>query len=105
MLMKLVFLAVVAVGGATLVWRLTFKRLTGPAVVAHIHNGRPGHAGPILIPLCGPCRSGAHGTVQVSGQPARRTILGGDAYVNVHTKRNPGGELRGQISKVGGGGG
>lgn len=85
--------------GATLVWRLTFKKLTGPAVAAHIHNGSRGHAGPVLVTLCGPCAPGANGTVEVSGQPARHTILSGDAYVNVHTARNPGGEIRGQIAK------
>ena len=87
--------------GATIVWRLTFKRLTGPAVAAHIHSGMPGHSGPILVRLCRPCASGARGTVKVSGQPARRAILSGGAYVEVRTKKNRGGEIRGQIAKLG----
>lgn len=86
--------------GATLVWRLTFEQLTGSAVAAHIHKGRPGRAGPVLVPLCSPCRSGAHGTAKLSGQPARHAVLFGETYVNVHTKRNPDGEIRGQIPKV-----
>lgn len=88
--------------GATIVWRLTYKKLTGPAVATHIHSGKPGQAGPVLVALCGPCAPGAHGTVQVTGQPARRTIVSGEAYVNVHTMRNPGGEIRGQFAKQGG---
>jgi hypothetical protein len=91
-----------ATGASLIVWRLTFKRLTGAAVAAHIHLGRPGKAGAILVQLCGPCAPGAHGTVEVSGQPARRAIVSGGAYVNVHTKLNPGGEIRGQIARVGG---
>lgn len=43
---------------ATLVWRLTFKGLTGRAVAAHIHRAARGRAGPVIVPLCGPCRSG-----------------------------------------------
>jgi hypothetical protein len=82
--------------GVTLVWRLTFKRLSGRAVAAHIHRGRVGRAGPILVPLCAPCRSGGRATMQV-----RRTILSGDLYVNVHTRKNPRGEIRGQVRRVG----
>jgi hypothetical protein len=87
--------------GATIVWRLTFTRLSGTAVAAHIHTGMRGHAGPIVVTLCRPCRPAAHGTVQVKGQPARRAILNGQAYVDVHTKNNPRGEIRGQIAKLG----
>lgn len=86
--------------GATVVWRLTFTNLSGAAVAAHIHRGVTGKAGPILVALCGPCRTGARGTVTVAGQPARNAILTGGAYVNVHTKKNPAGEIRGQIRRV-----
>ncbi len=86
--------------GATIVWRLTFTKLTGQATAASIRRGEPGHTGPLLARLCAPCRSGAHGTVRVSGQPARHAILFGETYVNVATKRNPRGEIRGQIPKV-----
>lgn len=85
-------------GGASLVWRLSFKKLTGSAVSAHIHEGTPGKAGAVVVTLCAPCSSGAHGTVDVSGQPARRAILSGEAYVDIHTKKNPAGEIRGQIA-------
>lgn len=86
--------------GATVVWRLTLARLSGIAVAAHIHRGLPGKAGPILVTLCSPCRTGARGTVTVTGQPARNAILSGGAYVNVHTKKNVAGEIRGQIRRV-----
>jgi Ca2+-binding RTX toxin-like protein len=83
--------------GATLVWRLTFRRLTGKAVAAHIHRGTVGRAGGIVVRLCAPCRSGARGTAQVRGGG----IPSGTAYVDVHTKKNPKGEIRGQISRLG----
>jgi CHRD domain len=84
----------------TLAWRLTFSGLTGRATAAHIHLARPGVAGPVAVPLCGPCRSGARGTARLNERTVT-ALLGGRAYVNVHTARNPAGEIRGQIQKGG----
>jgi len=83
--------------GNTLTWRLTFSRLTGKAVAAHVHLGRQRVAGPVAIPLCGPCVSGAHGRVTVTAK-VRNALLGGGAYVNVHTAKNAAGEIRGQVA-------
>jgi hypothetical protein len=80
----------------TLRWRLVFSGLTGKAVAAHVHLGRRGVAGPVAVPLCGPCRSGAQGTVIVTPK-VRSALTGGTAYVNVHTAKNPAGEIRGQV--------
>jgi hypothetical protein len=80
-------------------WRLTFSKLTGRAIAAHIHSGVRGKAGPVIVPLCAPCRSGASGRATVDA-----SVLGaleaGRAYVNVHTRKNPAGEIRGQIAAV-----
>lgn len=81
---------------ANLTWRLAFSRLTGRAVAAHIHLGRPGAAGAVAVPLCAPCRSGATGKATVTG-PTLAALETGRAYVNVHTRRNPAGEIRAQI--------
>ena len=83
--------------GSSLSWRLTFSRLTGKALAAHIHLGRPGAAGPVAVPLCGPCVSGVHGTKKLAAK-VRLALLSGGTYVNVHTARNPGGEIRGQVA-------
>jgi CHRD domain len=81
---------------ATLVWRLTFSKLTGRALAAHIHLGRRGVAGPVAVPLCGPCKSGARGKATVRGA-VLAALESGRAYVNVHTRRNKAGEIRGQL--------
>jgi hypothetical protein len=86
-------------GGGTLTWKLTFRRLTGPATAAHIHLGRPGKPGPIAIPLCAPCSSGVTGTSQASAAIVRALLRNG-AYANVHTAKNMSGEIRGQITKA-----
>ena len=58
-----------------------------------------GRAGPVAVALCGPCRSGVRKTVTL--QPSVVAALeAGRAYVNVHTARNPAGEIRGQIAAV-----
>jgi hypothetical protein len=81
---------------ARVTWRLTFAKLSGRAAAAHIHAGRPGKAGGVLAPLCGPCRSGQRGTATIT-HAQLRTIRRGGAYVNVHTGRNTAGEIRGQV--------
>jgi len=77
-------------------WTLAFSGLTGPAVAAHIHVGRPGKSGAVLIALCGPCKGKSSGTFRVT-RAAMKAILDRGAYVNVHTARNKAGEIRGRI--------
>ena len=85
---------------------------------AHIHLGAAGTEGPVVIPLfTGPAKSGsftgllAKGSIlekDLTGPLAGKTfadvtaaVLGGQTYVNVHTKANPNGEIRGQIVVAG----
>ena len=81
-----------------LAWRLTFSGLTGSANAAHIHVGAVGRSGPVAVSLCGPCRSGARGTARADSR-VLAALLAGRAYVNVHTTKNPAGEVRGQIKR------
>lgn len=86
------------VTGRTIKFRLNFKGLTGAAGAAHIHVALAGKAMPApAASLCGPCKSGQTGTVTVTAA-VLKSILGGGTYVNVHTAKNAGGEIRGQIA-------
>jgi hypothetical protein len=80
-------------------WRLTFSKLSGRAIAAHIHSGARGKAGPVIVPLCAPCRSGARGRATVS-ESVLNALESGRTYVNVHTKKNAAGEIRGQLPAV-----
>ena len=82
-----------------LTWKLTFSGLTGKATAAHIHMGKAGKAGNVVVALCAPCRSGAHGSTKVSAA-VKKALANHKAYVNVHTAKNPNGEIRGQISEM-----
>jgi hypothetical protein len=85
--------------GTTLKWTLTFKNLSGPATMAHIHKAPRGVAGPIIVPLCMPCTSPVTGTTVLTADQVKDLLAGRD-YANVHTAKNPGGEIRGQITKA-----
>ena len=94
--------------GTTLKWRLTFTHLSGPATAAHVHTGARGVSGAVLIPLCGPCKPSPVGptTTTTAGGTATVTqaeitaMEAGKTYANVHTKKNPNGEIRGQITRA-----
>ena len=82
--------------GSKLRWKLTFSKLTGPATAAHIHMAGKGTAGNVVIALCGPCKSGQSGTATVPAA-VKAAFAKHQLYVNVHTAKNAGGEIRGQL--------
>ena len=84
-----------ALSGNTLKWKLTFSKLS-PASAAHIHVGAMGAAGNVIVPLCGPCKSGASGSAKLTAV-LKKDFTKHLLYVNVHTAKNPNGEIRGQL--------
>ncbi len=85
--------------GTKLTWKLTFAKLSGAAAAAHIHTGAMGKAGGVTVALCGPCGTATgskSGTATISAS-LLRTIQKHGTYVNVHTAKNPNGEIRGQL--------
>ena len=96
-----VFSATVTENASTRVirWTLTFRNLSGKAVAAHIHRGKPGVTGGVLLGLCGPCKNGQTGKATISSAVAD-ALEQGRAYVNVHTAKNTAGEIRGQAKLV-----
>jgi CHRD domain len=84
-------------------WKLVYRGLSGRPTKAEIHVGKLGRRGPLLLSLCGPkvakarrCKSGLTGTKIVS-KSAVLTLEAGNTYVQLYTRRNPRGEIRGQI--------
>ena len=66
--------------------------------MAHIHQGAKGQNGPVIIPLT---KSGDTYTVPAGAKLNDAQIKAfkeGGLYVNVHTAKNKGGEVRGQLT-------
>jgi hypothetical protein len=86
-----------SVTGTKITWKLTFSHLTGPASAAHIHAGKKGVAGAVIVPLCGPCKTTTSGSGKLTSAQLK-AMKAGTTYVNVHTAKNPNGEIRGQVT-------
>jgi CHRD domain-containing protein len=79
-------------------WKLNYSDLSGPATMAHFHG--PAEAGKnagVAVPIPNTA-SGSEGTATLTDAQAA-DLLAGKYYVNVHTAANPGGEIRGQVTK------
>jgi hypothetical protein len=112
-------LARIADDESSIEYTLSYQDLEGTASMAHIHLGQTSVNGGIIAFLCGgggkpacPAVSGSvSGTITAADVigPAGQGIAAGElaeaiaamrqgvTYVNVHTDKHPGGEIRGQI--------
>jgi hypothetical protein len=84
-----------------LTWSINYRGLSGAAVSAHIHGpSDPGKNSVAQIDI-GKSALGSpiRGSAEVTPQEAQQ-ILEGKWYVNIHTARNLGGEIRGQLRPV-----
>ena len=88
------------VDGNRLCYGLTNRNIEDPAA-AHIHRGRTGVAGDIVVPLEQPSSGdpGASSACARVARPLSRAILQNPNryYVNVHTAGFPDGAIRGQL--------
>ncbi|MFY1692599.1 CHRD domain-containing protein [Plantactinospora sp. WMMB782] len=111
---------------AELTYRLSYDALAGDVTQAHIHFGGRAQSGGISAFLCTNLGNGPAGTRPCPAPPAMLSgtirpadvigptaqgiapgefgelvaaIRAGTAYVNVHSSRYPGGEIRGQLGR------
>jgi hypothetical protein len=120
------FRARISRDGTSFEYELTYEDLEGDVTQAHIHLGQTGVNGGISVWLCGTATNpGPAGTPSCGGPRSgavSRTVFAADligpsgqgidvgefeellkamrkgvTYANVHSTRNPGGEIRGQI--------
>ena len=79
-------------------WEFRISRIDGKAMQAHIHKGRRGVSGNIVVPL------GANYKRQGCTTAAKATVRAivrrpGAYYVNVHNAKHPLGAMRGQLTR------
>ncbi|MEO6527753.1 MAG: CHRD domain-containing protein [Gemmatimonadaceae bacterium] len=102
--------ASVVKNGTTFTYTITYTGLTGTLSGAHIHGpAAVGVNAGIVVAFTVPAGSPATGTLTgtftaptaatVSIDSLEVLLKNGNAYFNLHTAANPGGEIRGQIAK------
>ncbi|MEJ7914481.1 MAG: CHRD domain-containing protein, partial [Chitinophagaceae bacterium] len=64
---------------------------------SHIHTGAPGVNGPVIVPIYN--TAAEFGTVKIItlAEPTFTSVKSGVVYANAHSRRHPGGIVRGQI--------
>lgn len=120
-----IFTATIDEENETISYTLTYSHLNGNITQSHIHFAQKGVNGGIWIFLCSNLGNGPAGTqdchqapATISGTlqkseiiggassqgiqpgdfgPILRAIKTGTTYVNIHTDKYPGGEIRGQV--------
>jgi hypothetical protein len=106
--------ATFTLNGKMLSYVVTVSGLSGNALASHIHVGASSANGNIVYPFnaagvqTGQVASGivdlsqpvSNGTTSISGDSLLTLLNSGLLYTNVHTASNPGGEIRGQITRA-----
>jgi hypothetical protein len=98
-------------------YRVDVYNMPVGTTASHIHAGAPGVAGPVIVNFTVPAGgisndfglSGTFGCTDVvvrapqginSCEDFEQALLLGNTYVNVHSTANPGGEIRGQLTRT-----
>ena len=80
-------------------WKVTYSGLSGPATAAHFHGpAEPGKNAGVALAIPNATASPVEGSATLTDAQAA-DLVAGKYYVNVHTAANPGGEIRGQVTK------
>src|ERR1700760_1972682 len=80
-------------------WKLTYTAPTGAAKPPHFHGpAEVGKNAGVAVAIPGATASPAEGSATLTDAQAD-DLAAGKLYINVHTEANPGGEIRGQVTK------
>jgi hypothetical protein len=80
-------------------WKVTYSGLTGPATAAHFHGpAELGKNAGVAVAIPNATTSPVEGSATLTDAQAA-DLEAGKYYINIHTAANPGGEIRGQVTK------
>ena len=77
-------------------WKVSYTGLTGPATAGHFHGPAAATANAGVVLGWATAESGSEGSATLTAAQAA-DLMAGRWYANIHTKANPGGEIRGQM--------
>ncbi len=95
--------AIVTVLGNQLSWKVDITAAIDSVTAGHIHHAPIDSAGPVRVNFnvtaTGAAFTGTvtQGSFTLTGDSVQTWLHQGAAYVNIHTKANTGGEIRGQL--------
>jgi hypothetical protein len=83
-----------------LTYDITFSGFSSDVTAAHIHGpAEPGKNAGVVVPLGNAPKSPIHGSAKLTAEQEQQ-LAAGLYYVNVHSKNNPSGAVRGQLEAV-----
>lgn len=83
-----------------LTYDVTFKGFASQVTAAHIHG--PAAAGKnagVVVPLGSAPKSPIHGSAKLTAEQEQE-LTAGMYYINIHSKNNPSGAVRGQLTEM-----
>ena len=84
-----------------LTWKVTYQKLTSPVIGAGIHGPQsPGAEAGVLVDLGGKGLTSPIEGSSILNEGQLEYLLTDRMYVNILTKKYPGGELRGQLARL-----
>lgn len=87
----------------TLSWEIYVAGLSNTEITgAHLHRGKVGTSGDVLVDLSGSVQQNGwiRGSTTNVTLALIKAMLEGQVYLNVHTRNNPNGEIRGQVWRL-----
>ena len=96
--------AIVTVMGNLISWKVDVVNIDS-ITAGHIHHAPVDSAGPVRVNFSVAATgldftgTATQGSIVVTGDSVQTWLRDGNAYVNIHTRVNGGGEIRGQLRK------
>jgi hypothetical protein len=85
----------------TLIWTIDYKDLSGPATMAHFHGpAAMGVPAGVVVVIPGATDHPIKGSAVLTDEQ-ENMLRDGKLYINIHSAKDPKGEIRGQVTPAG----
>jgi hypothetical protein len=80
-----------------LLYEIRMSGLSGPVIGMHLHLAPRGIPGDVVVPLDTPVNGESIGCKEGIPADIANAFINQGLYLNIHTPKHPGGEIRGQV--------